>query len=52
MKRLAAPLGILLVFASMAFGMEKTTDFIPALSADIGGTKEPPNITNNKTIKP
>lgn len=50
MKRLAEPLGILLVFTSMAFNMERTTDFVPVLKTDdIIIVKDPPNITSNKT---
>lgn len=50
LKRLAAPLGLFLVFVAMAVGMAQAADFVKATPAlDPGTTKEPPNNTANKT---
>lgn len=49
-RRLAAPLGLFLVFVAMAAGMAQAADFVPAAqSVDPGTVKEPPNNTSNKT---
>jgi len=51
LKKLAAPLGVLLVFASMSLGFDRAGDFISVIAAeDVGKPAEPPNITNNKVI--
>ena len=50
-KRLAAPLGVFLVFTAMAFGQDRATDFIPVLQAeDAGKPVDPPNNGANKII--
>ena len=48
LKRAAAALGLLLVFASMLVGLERCSDGIQVVDSGPGGTGTPPNIVNNK----
>lgn len=48
-RRLAATLGILVVFVLTAVGMPRASDFVPVLHADDPGKPvDPPNTTSNK----